>query len=388
MKKIDVILKYFYPVTAGIETNVLNVYGFMVPHGWDVTIHTSDSVPGEPHSLEPETTIRGLKVIRYPWRWYGILPRIRWSETPAVALHNFDIFPHSWILVLIFLRRLIGLKSPKVFLTPHGGYTPGWSTFGILSRTIKQIYQRTVGTFLINNVVDGLRSVSEWETNETVKSGVRPEIIRTITNGLKSEVYTEIDKLASHEIKSRLKKIGTYIVQVGRIHPIKNQLTTIKSLELLPINVNFVIAGPITDPEYKKLLDVTIHNLKLQDRVHFLGVIEGVDTFYLLRHSLANVHMATWESYCNAVHESMSQGCVCIVSKDTALEELIKDQINGYCVPAFDYNEVASRVKYVLDNSKSPKIQKMRQNNIDFTQGHSWEEISKQVRTFYSEIML
>ena len=279
------------------------------------------------------------------------------------------------------------MKTPKVFLTPHGGYTPGWSTFGPVSRVIKQFYQKTLGTFLINSVVNGLRSVSKWETRETVKSGVKPEIVRTITNGLKAEVYTDIAKLASDEIKSQVKKIGTYIVQVGRIHPIKNQLTTIKSLTLLPDHISFAIAGPVTDPEYIKTLDDTIRDLKLEHRVHFLGVVEGTDTFYLLKHSLANVHMAIWESYCNAVHESMSQGCICIVSKDTALEELIKDGVNGYCVPAHDFNEVASKVKYVLDNSTSSDIKKMRLNNIKFTKGHSWEEISAQVRKFYSEIL-
>ena len=41
MKKIHVITKYFYPVAAGIETNILETYSVLVKKGWDVTVHTS-----------------------------------------------------------------------------------------------------------------------------------------------------------------------------------------------------------------------------------------------------------------------------------------------------------------------------------------------------------
>ena len=38
--KIDIVVKYFYPVTAGIETNIMETYRFLVENGWDVTLHT------------------------------------------------------------------------------------------------------------------------------------------------------------------------------------------------------------------------------------------------------------------------------------------------------------------------------------------------------------
>lgn len=40
--KIDIVVKYFYPVAAGIETNVLETYSVLVKMGWDVTVHTSN----------------------------------------------------------------------------------------------------------------------------------------------------------------------------------------------------------------------------------------------------------------------------------------------------------------------------------------------------------
>lgn len=385
-KRLDVVVKFFHPVVAGIETNILNIYSYLASQGWEVVIHTSTSTPDAPRSLPSTGEIRRLSIRRYRWRWYGFVPHIDWRRSGSICLHNFNVFPHSWMLAYMLLLKKFRRTSRAVFLIPHGGYTPGWWTFKPFQRIAKRVYQKCIGTFLINHVVDGLRSVSEWETEETVKSGVRREIIETIPNGIEREVYSDIEKLASEHIRKLVSELGEYVVQVGRIHPIKNQLTTIRAVAQVP-GVTFAIAGPVTDEAYKRLLDDEIRRLGVGDRIRFLGVVDGVDKYYLLRHSLANTHMASWESYCNAVHESMSQGCVCIVAKDTALEELIKDGVNGYVVPVEDADGVAEKIRFVLKNGKSDEIRMMRQHNKDFTVGHSWDDLARRVEAFYARTL-
>lgn len=386
-KRLDVVVKFFYPVVAGIETNILNIYSYLATQGWEVVIHTSTSTPDAPHSLPNAGEIRGLSIRRYQWHWYGFIPDIDWRRSGSVCLHNFNVFPHSWMLLLLLFLKTIRRTRRAVFLVPHGGYTPGWWTFTQFQRISKRLYQKFIGTFLINHSVDGLRSVSEWETEETVKSGVRRNIIETIPNGIEKEVYSDIERLASNRIRALVKDLGEYVVQVGRIHPIKNQLTTIRAVAKVP-GIVFAIAGPITDEAYKKMVDEEIRRLGVTDRVRFLGVVDGVDKYYLLRHSLANTHMASWESYCNAVHESMSQGCICIVAKDTALEELIQDGVNGYAVPVSDAEGVAERIRFVLQNRRSETIAAMRKRNIDFTSGHSWDDLARRVESFYAKALL
>lgn len=382
-KSVHVVVRYFYPVVAGIETNILNVYESLQKGDWEVTIHTSNDTPSAKKSLEPREMVKNLSVKRYPWRWYGFVPDIPWKSADAVALHNFDIFPHSWLLTRVLFARFLGKKTPKIFLIPHGGFTPGWWTFPWHQRLVKQFYQRFLGVFLINHTVDAYRSVSEWERVETVKHGVRDDLVVTIQNGLEKEAFTDVERLASDTIRDIVTSLGTYIVQVGRIHPIKNQLTTIKALALVKDNVRFAIAGPVTDPEYKKLLDETIQRLNLTDRVRFLGVVGGIDKYYLLKHSLANVHMASWESYCNAMHESMSQGCICVVARDTASEELIQDGVNGYAVGVEDSQAVAEKIEFILKNGNSEELNRMRLSNIAFTKEHAWEKIAERVDVLY-----
>ncbi len=385
LRKIDVVVKYFYPLWAGIEVNVANVYGFMEKAGWDVDLHTTTDMPDAPDSLEKEAIFRGIKVHRYKWNWWGYNPKIDWNQSDAIALHNFDIFPHSWILAYAGIRKLLRLKTPKIFLTPHGGFTiaTGWHTYPFWQRVIKKTYQNSLGLFLINHVVDGFRSVSAWEGEEAIKSGLNPKKVKVITNGLEDEAYENIDKLASAKIKKVVKNLGIYVLQIGRIHPIKNQATTIRAMKNVPKNVNFAMVGPVTNFEYQKELKELIKNLGLTKRVEFLGVVSGIDKYYVLKHCLAYSHMSTWESYCNTVHESMSQGCVCIVSKDTALEELIKDNVSGFAVPVKDDKAVAEKINFILNNPNSKLIAKIRKNALSYTEGHSWRAISKQVSDMY-----
>ncbi len=384
-RKIDVVVKYFYPLWAGIEVNVANVYGFMVKEGWDVDLHTTTDMPDAPNSLAKEAIFRGIKVHRYEWNWWGYLPRIDWGNSDALALHNFDIFPHSWILTYILVRRLLGLKTPKVFLTPHGGFTiaTGWHTYPFWQRVIKKTYQNTIGLFLINNVVDGFRSVSAWEAEEAIKSGLKPEIVKVITNGLEDEAYLNIEKLASPKIKKIVKELGTYVLQIGRIHPIKNQATVIKAMVHTPKEVKFAMVGPVTNFEYEKELKDLINKLGLSSRVKFLGIVSGIDKYYVLKHCLSYTHMSTWESYCNTVHESMSQGCIPIVSKDTALEELVKDKVSGFVVPVFDDLGIAEKITYILKNTNSKVLRTIKKNALAYTKGHSWRAISQKVSDMY-----
>lgn len=109
-KHIDVIVKYFYPVAAGIETNIIETYSVLAKKGWSVTIHTSKDTLTEKNILLLKENIRGLTVKRYPYKWYGYIPSINWATTDLVCLHNFNIVPHGYLLFYSWIRSLLGKK--------------------------------------------------------------------------------------------------------------------------------------------------------------------------------------------------------------------------------------------------------------------------------------
>jgi glycosyltransferase involved in cell wall biosynthesis len=383
-KHIDIVVKYFFPVAAGIETNVMETYRFLVANGWDITIHTSKDTLTEKNVLPDVEIIRGLNVQRYPYTWFGYFPAIDWNTTSVVALHNFNILPHFWILLYGLWLKFLGKKKFALFVTPHGGYNPEWTIFSKPVALAKKFYHYTVGALLINLAADGVRAVSEWERSEMLAHSLKSGIVKTISNGIEDEALLEAEN-PSPEIRALVERAGDYIIQIGRIYPIKNYETTIKALVKVDPRIKYVIAGPIADLEYKKVLDQLINNLKLNDRVIFAGVIRGSDKFYLISRAFAMVHMAIWESFCNVVHEGMSQGLPCIVANNTALPYLVKNDVNGWCVETYDVDAVAQKINHVYGNQQSPEILGIKQNNRAFGLSHSWRNVSKKMEEFYLE---
>lgn len=380
-KHIDVITRYFYPVAAGIETNILETYTVLQELGWDVTIHTSRDEYEKKNVLPVTDTIRGLQIKRYTWHWWGCWPAINWHTSRAVCLHNFDVFPHSLILVWSYFQKLFGRKRYDLFVIPHGGFTPEWSIFSPWVAFLKRTYHYTLGAWLLNAAADRIRAVSEWEKKEMIQHGVRADRIRVIANGLEDEAFQDIDALASKNIQQMVKG-KLYTITVSRIHPIKNHETTLRAVAKSPRTIHHFFVGPVADSQYKQKLDALIIELGLQNRVRFLGVVRGIDKYYLIRHALAMVHMATWESFCNVVHEALSQGTPCIVADNTALSSLIQSGKNGFLVETFDAQALAQRISWIFEHKNQVELREMSARNQQQYR-LTWRDVAQDIDTFY-----
>lgn len=387
VKKIDIITKYFIPVVAGIEVNILKTYSVLAQKGWDITIHTSKNTYLEKDILPDSEIYCGLTVRRYHWHWWGIKPHIDWKNTSLVALHNFDIFPHFQLLILSLWHRISGQKKYGLVLTPHGGYNPEWTIFSPLKAWLKKTYTYTLGTWLINQAVDAVRAVSEWEKEEMIKKGLRSDIVHVISNGLEDEAFFQNNKMLSREIKSKVKKWGKYIFEDARVYGIKNYETIIKALPLIPSDINLVSIGMIGNAQYKDNLIKLAKELGVEKRVIFAGIVRGADKYYINRHAQMFVHMAKWESFCNVVHQAISQGLVCIVANNTALPYLVKDGINGFLVDTYDHKQLAEKINFVLDPKNNKLISTIKKYNIEHGRENSWQNVAQKMHNLYSQYL-
>jgi glycosyltransferase involved in cell wall biosynthesis len=379
---VDVITKFFIPVAGGIEQNIAKTYKVMQKDlGWDVTIHTLADSYTERNCFPCDDEIEGLRVKRYPRSGFGYTPQIDWEKTDVVALHNFDIFFCKFLFRALWMK-IRGKKHFALILTAHGGFNPEWSMFPVPGRWIKEIYTYTLGTWLINATVDGVRAVSEWEKSVESKY-INSKLLRTIDNGLEDEAYVDMEVLASQQIKQDVERYGKYIIQIGRVYPIKNFETAIESLAYIPADYNLVIVGQLQEEEYRQKLYSLIEKLGLKDRVFFAGVVRGVDKYYLIKHAQVMVHMALWESYGNVLREGMSQGLPCIVSDVYNMPLLVKDGVNGFCLPVHDAKQVGEKLNWIFDPVNAESVGKMRERNREFGKGQSWSEVAERMDVFY-----
>lgn len=376
VKRVAVVVRYFWPVSGGTEMNIMETYSVLAQKNWEIEVHTSRDSLTQKNVFIPFERQRGLWIKRYAFGWFGFWPRIQWRKIDVLALHNFNILPFYLLLLYVLFLKVLGLKKFSLILVPHGGFVLYNKHFPWWKRVVIGSLYYGIGVHLINLLADGIRVVSQWEKDAVGKKGIHSHLVHVITNGTEAEAYLDVEKEASTAIREQVAHYGNYIVQVGRIEPVKNYETVIRALKFLPDNVNYIIVGPVHDVKYKEYLNALIQKEKVSKRVIFAGVVVGIDKYYLLKHALLMVHMSRWESYGNAVHEGLSQGLVCIVSNVTGLPELVKDGISGYCVDPNDYKKLAKRINAVIKNRNSEELQIITERSRKGVLSRSWSDVA------------
>ncbi len=385
--KIEVVNRYFYPVSGGIETVLAQTFAYADKLNWDVRFHVSKNTLDKRNYLESREKVKGFNVRRYTMTKFGFFPEVNWKSSDVITLQNFDIFPHFFLLLYVLYLKILRKKNFIFVLIPHGGFNPDWTTFPKIKGFIKKTYHYTIGTLLINLAVDGIQAVSEWEKIALDSKGINPELITVIENGIEKEAFFNLDKKAGIEIRKRAKEYGKYLIQIGRIHPIKNYETTIKALVKLPQDINFVIVGPDEDGIYKEGLVRLVSKLNLEKRVFFAGVIRGIDKYYLINKSLMMVHMATWENNSISITEGISQGKICITSDTYGNPFLVKNGINGFNLPPKNHLKLAKIINFILQNKEDKPLQHIRDNNLALGLTKSWSKVAKRF-DFYLRTLL
>jgi glycosyltransferase involved in cell wall biosynthesis len=385
-KKIQGLSTYFYPVSAGLETVVLEVYGRLASQGWNVDMFVTNMDIKKRGSLNSCENVKNIKVHRYPNFLYSFWPfaiKLDFHSGGLICFHDFDIFPHVFIFLKIWLLKILNKKNFSVIFTGHGGFSISLNTNSPAKLKLKQVIDHSLGVFLINRVADKIQVVSKQGEKSLIKSGINPNLIYVIGNGIEELAFSDINTNASEKIKGSLAKIGNYIVQVGRIDPVKNFETPIKCLKYLPNNIKLLIIGEEQNTDYRIKLENLAENLGVKERVIFFGKVAGTDKYYIMKHAIAMVHMALSEGFGLVVLEAMSQGCVCVVSKNTALEELIINKQNGFCENYYDFEKVAEDIKFIINMQNGELIKSMRKKNVSLTLNKGWGNIVKIVENFY-----
>ncbi len=385
-KVIHAIVSEFYPHVGGVETNTLEVYSSLVKKGWEVTIHTSKLTSQNEEILLVDESYRGLRIKRYKTSLFGFKPNISWGSANLIAIHGWGLCNLRHFFYSSYLKVLKRKKFMLIF-TPHGGFNFEAPNSFYISNIIRNIFYRVIGAPLVNYVVDGIRAVSHWEKEVLIKKRVHEGIIEVITNGIENEAYLDLELLASSETKNIAKNLKDYIIQIARIDPVKNFETPIRALSKISSNVKFLIMGPVGDYNYFNRLRMLVDELNLQKRVIFLGVKNGVDKYYLIKKAKIMVHMATSESFCNSVHEGLSQGLPCVVANNTALPFLVKEGVSGYCINPNDSDLLAEKINFLLQNYDTDELKNMQNFNKKIGKENSWQKTAERVEFFYKKLL-
>ncbi len=370
--KVIIITNYFLPVKGGIENHCYNLTKELLKKGIEVEIHTSKNIFSEKNVLESYEIMDGIKVFRHKNFW-KFVP----EDCDIIHLHNFNIFPHFWIFLKNFTKRLFKMKAPRLVITLHGGFTPWWKEFSGFGRIIKLIYHKTLGKFFLNHVVDKIIAVSEWEKEQLIREGISNEKIVVIPNGVEELAYT-LPKVEN----SNLEKYKPYLLFIGRISRRKNLDFVIRCLKKIN-KIKFLIAGSIHEKEYYEYLNNLISELRLQNKILFLGEVDEKFKYVLIDNALSVVLVSHNETEPIIIKEAMVREKPVIASNIDPLKFLIKNGENGFIIS--DENDFINAVKKLMQNKEL--VEKIAENNRKLSEKWRWSNIANNILKIYKVVL-
>lgn len=136
------------------------------------------------------------------------------------------------------------------------------------------------------------------------------------------------------------------LIGVGRLVQEKGWLRLLGILKQLPVNYNLTIVGdgPLMEP-----LKRYAASNGLERRIRFLGEIDNVPA-EIVKHDLM-VHCSFTEGFPNVVLEALSVGVPVVAFEVGGLNELIRDNFNGFVVEQSNNTKLRARIQTACEQT-------------------------------------
>ncbi len=178
------------------------------------------------------------------------------------------------------------------------------------------------------------------ELNLREATDISDDRVITINNGIDVAKYAEAQSL---EDMKKQYNCSIALMQVAGFRYQKDQDTVIKALSKLPDYVHLFLVG---DGERRSDLEKIVTQLKLQERVHFMGIRTDVPS--LLASSDIVIMSSHWEGFGLSAVEGMAVGKPVIASDVDGLREVVKGA--GILFPHGDADALAKEVCRLAEN--------------------------------------
>ena len=204
----------------------------------------------------------------------------------------------------------------------------------------------TLSLLLSDRVVTEAKALPEIVLGSFLSEVYSPKF-RAIHPGIAS---TRIAQL--REAASRTSDGGKHLVNVGSIHPRKNQMMTLRAFAQVyedHPDARLDLVGPVKDEEYLFTLKVFVNRNGLDECVHFLGWRDDVPD--LLGQSDGLILSSHREGVPNVVREAMFAEVPVIATAVGGVPEAVKDGETGFLVPPGGVDELGECIDYLLSHS-------------------------------------
>ncbi len=249
---------------------------------------------------------------------------------------------------LSFFRSSIDFAIAKLFLRKvilhiHGA---SFIDFYRNSSKIKKVILRTI--LRKSNKIIVLSS--HWK--RFFQEVVDKEQIKIVPNGVSISRFQHSDYAKLKEKRKQPTKIFT-ILFLGALGKRKGIYDIVKAMPLiLEKNDKFLlkIVGPEEDSGVRTEIKAMCNQNNLTKNVNILSPVDGVEKYNLLSESDVFILPSYAENFPIAMIEAMAAGLPLIMSNIKAISEIIQDGVNGFLVEPGNYEGIAKKILFLMQN--------------------------------------
>lgn len=252
---------------------------------------------------------------------------------------KYETFGPKKMWVLTGLTKRLFFNKPKIeVLFSPSHYTPLISTVPSVVFLMDLSYERFGGEFFTSYDINQLKrwtplsirkakhvlTISEFSKSEIVALyKTPPEKISVIYPGFDRETYHgKIPKTKQLQVRKKYGITGKYLIYIGTLQPRKNLSRLIDAFAKLKNKQVKLVIGGKKGWLYDQVFE-HVKELKLENRVLFLGFVPNDDLPGLIKGSQAYVLPSLYEGFGMPPVEAQAVGVPVVVSRTSSLPEIV-----------------------------------------------------------------
>ncbi len=372
----------YAPQVNGVSISLQLVSEGLQRAGHQVTIF-APRFPGYTDSKAGVVRLPSLKYLNDPPIYVAVLgtPRSTWSLTRK----HFDVLhAHSPLTVGLLAYFTASTKNLPLIYTYHTSITDYTHYLKFIGGTgvIRHAARwfSTTSTNLGDQIV-----VPSPKFHRLLLEQKITKPIHTIPNGIDLSKFKETKNPGSFRSRLGLKPDAPILLSVGRVDPEKRLDFLIDAFVALSDRIpeaHLVFAG---DGSARKKLEAHAAATKVNDRIHFLGMVNRADLPDLLHDGTLFLSASTTEVHPISVIEAIASGLPLVAVQDEAFEGMIVENENGHLTP-LDVGVFSDTLVRLLSDPE--KIIRYGKRSIELSEKFSIEGQVRSLENLYFEAIL
>lgn len=246
-------------------------------------------------------------------------------------------------------------RKAKIVFTRHSVFEP--------SKRISEGMGKVINGFVNNSTADAIIAVADAAKDNIVKTGVNPNKITVIKNGV--EPLKEITQVEKLKLKSNYNVADGEILMgiVARLNYVKGHVYILEALKKLlddGIKVKLLIAGT---GDYENEIRQKISELGIAENVIMAGFVTDVTGVMNILDIQLNASFGT-EATSLSLLEGMSIGLPAVVSDFGGNPGVIEHGVNGLIFKKCDSDDMYNKLKSLLTDDETMEKLKIGSRKI------------------------